>query len=204
MTALQSKPKVKHHSSEKKSSEKSEVKDKSIDKDKGPDVKDKLKTPSDKQASLKKKHTSYIQSLFIYPFEKKNYLNFRGEKEKSKDHKMSTGLKRKHHGEKKEERRGRPRKIDKERSLMSTPVTHVHVCTKKLCKCLVWRRFFLINLYVKMVLYITLCINFYSKEKEDKSIQPTIQNILCTCMYNLSIPVYNLAIKDPRYMSIKV
>lgn len=41
MTALQSKPKVKHHSSEKKSSEKSEVKDKSIDKDK-------LKTPSDK------------------------------------------------------------------------------------------------------------------------------------------------------------
>lgn len=46
MTALQSKPKVKHHSSEKKSSEKSEVKD--IDKDKGPDVKDKLKTPSDK------------------------------------------------------------------------------------------------------------------------------------------------------------
>uniref|UniRef100_K1PS44 Protein HIRA n=1 Tax=Magallana gigas TaxID=29159 RepID=K1PS44_MAGGI len=97
MTALQSKPKVKHHSSEKKSSEKSEVKDKSIDKDKGPDVKDKLKTPSEK-----------------------------GEKEKSKDHKMSTGLKRKHHGEKKEERRGRPRKIDKERSLMSTPVTHVH------------------------------------------------------------------------------
>lgn len=118
---------------------------------------------------------------------------------------MSTGLKRKHHGEKKEERRGRPRKIDKERSLMSTPVTHVHVCTKKLCKCLVWRRvFFLINLYVKMVLYITLCINFYSKEKEDKSIQTTVQNILCTCMYNLSIPVYNLAIKDPRYMSIKV
>lgn len=117
---------------------------------------------------------------------------------------MSTGLKRKHHGEKKEERRGRPRKIDKERSLMSTPVTHVHVCTKKLCKCLVWRRFFLINLYVKMVLYITLCINFYSKEKEDKSIQPTIQNILCTCMYKLSIPAYNLAIKDPRYMSIKV
>lgn len=58
------------------------------------------------------------------------------------DHKMSTGLKRKHHGEKKEERRGRPRKIDKERSLMSTPVTHVHVCTKKLCKCLVWRRDF--------------------------------------------------------------
>lgn len=79
---------------------------------------------------------------------------------------MSTGLKRKHHGEKKEERRGRPRKIDKERSLMSTPVTHVHVCTKKLCKCLVWRRFFLINLYVKMVLYITLCINFYSKKKK--------------------------------------
>lgn len=97
MTALQSKPKVKHHSSEKKSSEKSEVKDKSIDKDKGPDVKDKLKTPSDK-----------------------------GDKEKSKDHKLSTGVKRKHHGEKKEERRGRPRKIDKERSLMSTPVTHVH------------------------------------------------------------------------------
>lgn len=64
--------------------------------------------------------------------------------------------------------------------------------------------FFLTNLYVKMVLYITLCINFYSKEKEDKSIQTTVQNILCTCMYNLSIPVYYLAIKDPRYMSIKV
>lgn len=146
-------------------------------------------------------HIEFIHLLFW----KKYYLNFRGEKEKSKDHKISTGLKRKHHGEKKEERRGRPRKIDKERSLMSTPVTHVHVCTKKLCKCLVWRRvFFLINLYVKMVLYITLCINFYSKEKEDKSIQTTVQNILCTCMYNLSIPVYYLAIKDPRYMSIKV
>lgn len=79
---------------------------------------------------------------------------------------MSTGLKRKHHGEKKEERRGRPRKIDKERSLMSTPVTHVHVCTKKVCKCLVWRRvFFFKNLYVKMVLYITLCINFIVKKK---------------------------------------
>lgn len=32
--------------------------------------------------------------------------------------------------------------------------------------------------------YITLCINFYSKEKEDKSFQPNVQNILCTCMYN--------------------
>lgn len=67
------------------------------------------------------------------------FLTFRGEKEKSKDHKLSTGVKRKHHGEKKEERRGRPRKIDKERSLMSTPVTHVHVCTvtKKLSECLI-------------------------------------------------------------------
>lgn len=80
----------------------------------------------------KKTYIIHINIEFIHLHHwKQNYLNFRGEKEKSKDHKLSTGVKRKHHGEKKEERRGRPRKIDKERSLMSTPVTHVHVCNKK-------------------------------------------------------------------------
>ncbi|XP_061179684.1 protein HIRA-like [Saccostrea echinata] len=86
MTAL-SKPKIKHSSSEKKSSEKSDVKDKT------PSVKDKIKTPSEKS-------------------------------DKVKDHKSSTGVKRKHDGEKKEERRGRPRKVDKERSLLATPVSN--------------------------------------------------------------------------------
>lgn len=84
---------------------------------------------------------------------------------------MLIGLKRKYYGEKKEERRGRFRKIDKERFLMLIFVIYVYVCIKKFCKCLVWRRvFFFLNLYVKMVLYIILCINFYSKEKEDKLI----------------------------------
>ena len=54
MTALQSKPKIKHHSSEKKSSEKSEVKEKSFDKDKASDVKDKSKTPSDRLVQITK------------------------------------------------------------------------------------------------------------------------------------------------------
>ena len=42
-------------------------------------------------------------------------------------------MKRKHDGEKKEEKRGRPRKIDKERALMSTPLTHVHVSIDRKC-----------------------------------------------------------------------
>lgn len=47
---------------------------------------------------------------------------------------MLIGLKRKYYGEKKEERRGRFRKIDKERFLMLIFVIYVYVCIKKFCK----------------------------------------------------------------------